>query len=84
MRNKFIVHDLEKNTSVEYKSLKAVSRVYNADYHQLYQVYLQCMQKTLRKQQPNNDIFRLSKILHIYDNTIDFRQNDREESAAVL
>ena len=82
MRNKFIVFDMSKQSTEEYTSLKAVQRAYpNTNYFQLYQVYLQSIKKTNRKQQPNNDIAKIYDVLRIYDNTIDFK---RTEEAVVV
>ena len=68
MRNKIKVIDLVQNTNNEYKNLKCVARDYpHIEYHQLYQVYLQSMEKTKRKQQPNNDIAKLYQSLRIFD-----------------
>ena len=68
MRNKIKVLDIVKNTTKEYKNLKCVSRDYpHIEYHQLYQIYLQSMEKTKRKQQPNNDIAKLYQSLRIFD-----------------
>ena len=76
MRNKLIVKDLATNSVTEYKNLKCVSRAYPMiDYHQLYQIYLQSMGKTTRKQQPNNYIYRLFQRLKIFDNELDFKQS---------
>ena len=64
MRNKIIVHNVEKKTTDEYKNLKCVARAYPMiEYHQIYQLWLQQTGRTKRKQQPNNDIYRLSKLL---------------------
>ena len=80
MRNKFIVTDLINNTTTEYKNIKCISRAYpNIEYHQLYQIYLQTMEKTKRKQQPNNDIAKLYQTLRIHDNNI----NDIKQIEAV-
>jgi hypothetical protein len=69
MRNKFIVKDSLKNTTTEYPSLRSIARAYpQAGYHQLYQVYLQSIEKTTRKQQKNNDIHKLCQFLQIIDN----------------
>ena len=69
MRNKIIVHNVEKKTTDEFKNLKCVARAYPMiEYHQIYQLWLQHTGRTKRKQQPNNDISRLSKLLFIYDN----------------
>ena len=78
MRNKFIVHDVLNDTHRYFTSIAAISRVYNADYFQLYQVYLHTMKKTLRKHQPNNDIAMLCEIIKIYDVQLDLRQSPEE------
>jgi hypothetical protein len=69
MRDKFIVKDSLKNTTVKYPSLRHIARAYpQAGYHQLYQVYLQTTEQTTRKQQKNNDIHKLCQFLKIIDN----------------
>ena len=78
MRDKFIVHNLLDDTRRYFKSIAAISRVYNVDYFQLYQVYLHTMKKTTRRHQPNNDIQMLCHMLQIHDVVLDFRQNEPE------
>ena len=80
MRNKFIVKDLTTNSITEYKNLKYIARAYpTIDYHQLYQIYLQSMGKTKRKQQPNNDIYKVFQTLKIFDNEFEFKQSSEAD-----
>ena len=80
MRNKFIVKDLTTNSITEYKNLKCIARAYpTIDYHQLYQIYLQSMGKTKRKQQPNNDIYKVFQTLKIFDNELEFKQSSEAD-----
>jgi Ca2+-binding EF-hand superfamily protein len=72
MRNKYTVIDLISNTTKQYKSLRCVAKAYsNIDYHQIYQIYKQTIGRTNRRQQTNNDIYKLYQYLKIYDNDLD-------------
>ena len=85
MRNKFIVKDLTTDSITEYKNLKCIANAYpTIEYHQIYQIYLQSMGKTKRKQQPNNDIYKLFQTLKIFDNELDFKQSSGRDVVVVL